>query len=100
MLIRIDFSLPPGVRVTDRSVGRQDKHSTAKQPPVPEADLSDFGWWIEVWKIVIQVENCQKEKKMVFCGFVVLLCLAFNSSSSHPLPQPLEAEINAIARRP
>lgn len=100
MLVRIDFSLPPGVRVTDRSVGMRDKHSTSKRPPVPEADLSDLGWWIEVWYFVIQVENGQKEKEMVFCGFVVLLCLASNSYSSHPLPQPLETEIIAIARRP
>lgn len=50
----------------------QDKHSTAKRHPVPETDLSDLGWWIEVWYIVIQVENCQKEKKRLV--FVVLLC--------------------------
>lgn len=77
MLVRIDFSLPPGVRVTDRSVGMQDKHSTAKRHPVPETDLSDLGWWIEVWYIVIQVENCQKEKKTGFCGFCCVALSGF-----------------------
>lgn len=61
----------------------RDKHSAAKRLPMPETDLSDLGFWIEVWYLVIQVENCRKEK-IVFCGFVVLLCLASNHTQVAP----------------